>query len=528
MKKIFALLIVIQLLICARPFAYASASDIAGGGSAPNGQTSVAEETPQSPAGTETGVPDAGPDAPDTDADSGAPVPPDLTADSAVLMDAKTGIVIYSKDMYATEYPASITKVLTALVALQMGEDNIDQRISFSAIAVNSLPWDSSSIGMYPGDTLTFSQALYGMLLNSANEVANAVAEHFGGTIDNFVGMMNAEAKALGAKNSNFVNPHGLYDPNHYTCAYDMALFMREAVKHPDFVQVISTKSSSIPPTEMQPETRPLNNSDKMILPGKYYDEDVVGGKTGYTDEAQHTLVTYAKRDGIELIACVMHDAKNMDYADTKALLDYGFEDYHDVSLLDAGYAGTADVSQPDPEGGAGVSKLRVCADGGLEGLYPLCVDAGSVTLRQDIDPSLEAPVEQGSEVGKLTVLYGGAEIGSVSLYAAESVPLALASPQPSPVETPAVLGAVDDTAAGAGGGRGFLAVVLIILTIIVALAVILVLTAALMRRARRRRRRGRAMKSLARPRNYRGATSRRARRKSRKLHVSDWTTRRY
>jgi len=240
-----------------------------------------------------------------------------------------------------------------------------------------------------------------------------------------------------------------------------MALIVREAVKHPFFDQVISTQSYEIPPTEKQPLERPLHNDDKMIIPGRYYDSDVVGGKTGYTDEAQHTLVTYAKKNGVELIAVVMHEPNMDHYADTAALLDYGFADYRNTCLFDPnGYTGYLAINQPYPDGGESVVTLKVSAEDSLYGFFPNSVNSQTVTLKPEAYPDLNAPIRKGQEVGTLNILYGDILLGSVKLTSAEDLepikasPAAAAKnisgPQDTPSGKPAALD-TKDTSSGTG-----------------------------------------------------------------------------
>ncbi len=262
---------------------------------------------------------------------------PEIIAPSAVVIDAKTGIVLYDKDMNEQNYPASITKIMTALLVIEKIEkENIPltDKVPFSREAVYSLPFGTSHIAMDSDDFLEVGDALYALMLASANEVANALAEYVSGSNEAFGKLMTKRAKELGAVNTNFTNPHGLHDEEHYTTAKDMALIMREAVKHPLFKKLISTVSYEIPPTLKQPLKRPLHNSNKMIIPSHtYYNEAIVGSKTGFTNEAMHTLVSLAERDGIELIIAVLHDQKDKIYTDTTTLIDYGVTQYDDISL---------------------------------------------------------------------------------------------------------------------------------------------------------------------------------------------------
>ncbi|MDR3240479.1 MAG: D-alanyl-D-alanine carboxypeptidase, partial [Clostridiales bacterium] len=240
---------------------------------------------------------------------------PEVNAESAILMDADTGVILYEKNKTHKTFPASITKIMTALLTLESAGNSLSDRVAFSHDAVFSLPSGSSNIAMNEGDTLSVEESLYGLLLASANEVANALAEHIGGAQEDFAVLMNQKAQDLGAVNTHFVNPSGLHDDEHYTCAYDMALFLREALKDPEFNAIIAMKHYDLPPTEKQPLSRPLNNTNKLIQPGgAFFNENVIGGKTGFTDQAQHTLATYAEKDGVRLITVVLHNEGNDHY----------------------------------------------------------------------------------------------------------------------------------------------------------------------------------------------------------------------
>jgi len=273
-----------------------------------------------------------------TDTGSGSeeawPDGPGVFAEGAIVMEASTGLVLYEKNINETYYPASITKIMTALIALE--NCNLSEVITFSKNAIFDVELDSSRIGIDVGEQLTLQQCLYGILLESANEVCYAVAEHVGGSIEGFAAMMNERAKELGCKNTNFVNPHGLPDENHYTTPYDMALITREAMKNETFRKIFGTRTYTIPPTNIQTESRPLNNHHKFVLNQEYYYEDCIGGKTGYTSVARYTLVSVAKRGDLELICVVMRDDSNAhQYNDTAELFDFGFDNYSIYSIAD-------------------------------------------------------------------------------------------------------------------------------------------------------------------------------------------------
>ena len=247
---------------------------------------------------------------------------PEIQAQGAVLMDAATGNLLYSKEAETKFYPASITKLMTALLVAE--KCSLDDTVTFTKTAVTNLESGAVTLGLVEGDKLTVRQSLYGLLLKSANEVANGLAEHTAGSISKFADMMNARAKELGCTNTNFVNPNGLNNSNHYTTPHDMALIARAAFQNGTVSKIASTLSYQIPATQ-KAAARTISLGHKMLYPNdaRYY-QGVIGGKTGYTSLAGNTLVTCAERDGVRLIAVIMK-SKSTQYTDTSALLDYGF-----------------------------------------------------------------------------------------------------------------------------------------------------------------------------------------------------------
>ncbi len=259
--------------------------------------------------------------------------PLEIVAESAILIDADTGIVLYEKHPDKKLYPASITKILTSLLTIENCE--LNEKIKHSHEAIFGIGPGSSHIGMRENEEITVEQALHGILLASANEVCVAVAERIGGNVENFMKMANERAKKIGAVNTHFTNPHGFHDDNHYTTARDMALIMREAIKNKTFVKIISTYTYTIPPTNIVNEERILHNSNKLINPysGFYY-KNCVGGKTGFTDQAGNTLVTYCEKNGMNLISVVMKDQGTNTYSDSKKLMEYGFGLFEEKELF--------------------------------------------------------------------------------------------------------------------------------------------------------------------------------------------------
>lgn len=264
------------------------------------------------------------------------PEAPSVYAEGAIVMEASTGLILYSKNIDTAYYPASTTKILTTLIALE--NSSLNETVTFSKNAVYDVELDSSRIGIDVGEELTMKECLYGIMLASANEVSYAVAEHVGGSIENFAKMMNEKAKSLGCTNSNFTNPHGLPDENHYTSTRDLALITRAAMQNETFRKITGTRTFKIAANNKQSEPRWIANHHRFILKQDYFYNDCIGGKTGYTSKAKYSLVSIAKRDDLELICVVMKDDSfEHQYTDTQKLLNYGFDNFsvQNVAALD-------------------------------------------------------------------------------------------------------------------------------------------------------------------------------------------------
>jgi len=260
------------------------------------------------------------------------PVEPTINGTSSILMDAESGAILYSKKSSKKMYPASITKILTALITLETCP--LDDIVTFSHDSIFSLSYGDAHIAIQEDEQLTAKDCLYGLLLASANEVANGLAEHISGTTKDFGTLMTERAKEAGALNSSFTNPSGLHDKNHYTTAYDMAMITKAALEVPDFITISGTTSYTIGTTNLVDESRPVNNKHKMIWPvNDVYYEGMIAGKTGYTKEAGNTLVTCATNGDITLICVVLNSNSGQIYNDTKLLLDYGFDNFNSVDI---------------------------------------------------------------------------------------------------------------------------------------------------------------------------------------------------
>ena len=266
----------------------------------------------------------------DTDSIKGGPTGPSIEGQSAVLMDAVTDSVLYSKNADEKLYPASITKIMTALLACE----NLDMNdtITMSQEAAYGIESGSSSIYAETGEVFTVEQALMALMLESANEMALALAEKVSGSVKKFVELMNQRAEQLGCHNTHFNNPNGLHDEKHYTTANDMMKIAKAAWYNPLYRKFVTTQVYEVPPTNMQPETRYFLNHHKMMAGQSYAYDGVLGGKTGYTTNAGNTLVTYAKRGNMVLVAVVLNST-NGAFPDTASMLDYGFDNFEKVDM---------------------------------------------------------------------------------------------------------------------------------------------------------------------------------------------------
>lgn len=270
---------------------------------------------------------------------------PKIEAQSGFLMDMENGETLFSKEPDKKAYPASTTKVLTALIALENGDLSEIVKIGNEAYLCAK---DSSLAGIDIGEEISLEDLLYGLMLPSGNDAAYSVAVHIGRRIKNnpdltiqeslevFLGEMNSRIKDLGAKNSNFVTPDGYHDDNHYTTAHDMAIITRQAMTHKEFRKIISTKiftiddwSSLHDPNAEEKEIRYWWNSNALIQPkGDFFYPNAIGGKTGYTSKSQHCLVSSASNESLDLIAVVLGATKHGKWTDSISLFDYAFDNY--------------------------------------------------------------------------------------------------------------------------------------------------------------------------------------------------------
>ena len=266
-----------------------------------------------------------------------------LNSTTAVLMEMKTGKVLYDKDMKKRMFPASLTKVLTAILVLENCDD-LNKMATASEYAVMSITDGYTTAGIKVGESFTIEQLLEVMMLRSANEAATILAEYVSGSVEAFSKLMNEKAKEIGCLDSNFLNANGMHDENHYSTAYDMALIEQYCMKNEDFRRISGMTICSLPNTTLyEGDARVFKNTHAFLLKdNKNYYEYAIAGKTGYTTPAKNCLITCSNKDGLEFISVILHAEGSVDgisarYSDTRKLLDYGYNNYRISKFMKKG-----------------------------------------------------------------------------------------------------------------------------------------------------------------------------------------------
>lgn len=307
---------------------------------------------------------------------------PEVSAKSAVLIEATSGRVLYEKNSHERLPQASTTKITTALLALENAQ--LNEKIS---VCENFINPGESNIYLEPGETLTLEDLLYALMLKSANDAAAVIAMGIGGSIEEFAKMMNNKMHALGLKDTNYVNPHGLHHENHYTSAYDLAMITREALKNPDFCKIINTSKYTMPWTGNEFD-RVVYNRNKLLA--NYNGAD--GVKTGYTKQAGSCLVGSATKGNMQLIAVVLHDDSM--YEEIVNLLDYGFNNYQLKEFFPQQH-----IFQEIDINGGYIEKIQVQAVKPVS--YPLTEEEiASVAESIYLPSSINAPIKKGQRIG--------------------------------------------------------------------------------------------------------------------------------
>ncbi|MBQ2835806.1 MAG: D-alanyl-D-alanine carboxypeptidase [Clostridia bacterium] len=342
-----------------------------------------------------------------------------VSAEGAILIDSKTGKVLYGKNENEKLYPASTTKILTAILAIE--HCNPTDKITASYDAVMSLPSGYANAAIQPGETLTFQELLDMFLIHSANEIGTILAEHISGSVENFAILMNQKVASLGCKNTHFTNPSGIHDVEHYSTPYDMSLIAQYCMKNETFRNTVSKVSCTIEPTDKY-ERRYFRNTNELINPSSnYYYEYAIGTKTGYTSQAKRCLIATASKDNLELITVILGDQPTMDdsrYRDTIKMFEYGFSNYKTQQI-----ATKNNIIEEIIVDGAtkDTENLSLLLKDDLIALMPKNMTSANLNPTIKLNELIEAPVSEGTVLGKITYTIEGIEYSS-DLIASHSV----------------------------------------------------------------------------------------------------------
>ena len=344
-----------------------------------------------------------------------------IYSEGAVLMDSSTGKVLYGKNENEKLYPASTTKILTAIIAIE--KYNLNDKVKANNSALVAIPSGYSSAAIQADESLTVQELLELFLIHSANEVGYIFAEDISGSVDDFAVLMNQKASEIGCKNTHFTNPSGIHNPNHYSTPYDMALIAKYCMKNETFRNIVSMTSCTIEATDKY-EKRYFKNTNDLIDPkSKYYYENAIGIKTGFTSQAKNCLIAGSKKDNTELITVVLgaeatEDGRSGRYVDTINLFDYGFANYKVQQIA----AKNTSIENLTIENATKDTKnLSLLLKDNVSALTPMDFDLSNLNYTVDLNDNISAPIAEGDVLGKLTYDIDGIKY-STDLIADHSV----------------------------------------------------------------------------------------------------------
>lgn len=339
---------------------------------------------------------------------------PDINAESALLIDNKTNKVLYSKDMNRKMFPASTTKILTAILVLE--NHSLDEKVTASYNAVMTIPSGYSTASIQIDEVLTVEQLLELLLVHSANDAANVLAEYTGGSIDSFVAMMNTKINELGLSDTHFTNPYGLQDNNHYTTAHDLAIIMQYSLKNDDFRKIAGQASCAIPSTNKS-EPRKYSSTNELLIAGNsnYY-PNLIAGKTGYTSEAGECLVSAAYNDNLELVGVILNS--NNRFKDTRSLYNYGYTNFSIKNIVnEKDIITNVEVKNATKD----TKNLNLLVSEDIPVLANNSDDLSKIEPQITLNSDIKAPIEDGQVLGKVSYSVNGITY-STDLIAANNV----------------------------------------------------------------------------------------------------------
>jgi len=353
---------------------------------------------------------------------------PEITAPAALLYEYTSDTLLFDHNARQRMYPASTTKVLTALLCLENCE--LDEEVTASSTALNAVPQGSSIAGLRRDEVMTVYDMLVCLLVASGNDAANVIAEHVSGSIEDFVKLMNQRARELGCTGTNFVNPHGFHDENHYTTAYDLLLMTKAALEYETFAEICGSKQKTVGPTNESSKERVFNNTNYMISPtdtSAYLYEYCTGIKTGHTTPAGRCLIASAEKDGLKLISVVLgaevrHTASGVrqirSYMDTEDLFDWGFANFS--------YKTVVKTTDPLAEVKVKLSEEKdyvvLTPEREVRLLLHKNEDLSAFKKEVSAETEVEAPIKAGQVLGSVTIKFKDKIIDTMDLVAADDV----------------------------------------------------------------------------------------------------------
>ncbi len=342
---------------------------------------------------------------------------PVVSAPSYILINMDNGEVLLSHNAEERKYPASTTKIMTAMLALN--NLDLEANSTVSRNAVMSISWDSSKLGLYEGEVINNFELIKGMMVVSGNDAANVLAEAVSGSVDSFVELMNKTAKDLGCTGTHFANTHGLTDESHYTTVSDMAKIAKAAMENPLFREIVKTTYFELPITDKCDYVRSFNTTNNLITNARtssYLYSPATGIKTGYTDAALNCLVGSAEKDGVRLISVILGasniDGVNTMYPDTKALFEWGFNNYKSRTVIEKDKI----ADERAIKYAKGEKTIKLVAEKDYSAVLHKDADETLLTTKVSVNEKVTAPITKGSAVGTLEVYFDGEYLGEVNL----------------------------------------------------------------------------------------------------------------
>ena len=335
-------------------------------------------------------------------------IEPTINSGSAILVEESTEKILYEKNAYEKMYPASTTKILTAILVLE--NCNLDDMATVSHNAVYSLPQAYVTTNLREGEQISINDLMYALMLKSANDAAIVLAEHVGGSLEGFAEMMNKKAQEIGCKNTHFVNPNGMHDDDHYTTAYDLYLMAKYAMQNETFRKYVTTTTYTLPTTNKYTNNDRIcvNTNEFLKKSSKYYNQNIIGIKTGTTTEAKNCLISAIKNDETTLYSVTLHSETNAErYTETQKLFDYGYNDFDFKNIVEEKKV----IQNIEVENGNKDTKnLDLYAKDTITDYIKTEINMSEITPTIKLNEPIKAPIQAGDILGKVTYSIDGTD----------------------------------------------------------------------------------------------------------------------